>query len=558
MSEPSPDINRNFEEPQRVSHKYMPVFFIRNIKSWAILIIIYAIGPLLRGSIDEVVAEFGSGYTLTFMQITLIAIPTVIGLMILFSYLSYRRIRWWMTADDVCIRKGILHRVDKRIPASRIQSVNITESLPERILGVCTLAIDTAGGEGDDGKIPCLEKSVAAFLRDRIFTLKDGAMPPGETTGAPLMETVYKMPVKNLIFAGISGSKAIIFAFIIFGVITQFADIISAIFLRGEDVYDSAWDYIAGLAVPLIILLLISFFIISWAISVLASMAANAGFTIRNVGAKIEIEKGLISHKTASIEKNRIQEVLVRQGFIRKLIGYCEIRVKTAGLNVEAQVSASDAEESLGIAILHPFISMKEAEYFISVLLPDFAGVPKEYAPLPKRARLRSILRWSIWTVVFEAAFWVVLSAYTSSANQGFFLWISEHPAIFCATSAPVLAFFAFLGHLSYKARGIGRNDAFLSVRTGVLGRAWSYVPRRKVQVISLRDNPIQRYLGLTTLEGATGSFAFTPLRDIAKPAGESVLKWVMGQKPAHISADTSQQSIPNASATPAQVHLPL
>jgi putative membrane protein len=547
--------------PQRVSNRYMPVFLLRHSKAWAFLLLIYAVGPLLSGEAeDDQGIVFDNGFALSYVQTMLIVISVIIGLTFLFSYLSYRRIRWWVLASDVCIRKGILHRVDKRIPISRIQSVDITESLSERVFGVCTVAIDTAGGEGDDGKIPCLEKSVAAFLRDHLFALKDGVAASGDEGGAvfapdaaafaapaledalrsalppvaPRMETIYKLPVKNLILTGVSNSKAFVFAFVIFGVLSQFFDVFSALFMDGDDVYESVWEYVTGLAVPMAVLFLLFYFVVSWAIAVLAAMAANFGFTVRNAGAKIEVERGLISHKTVSIEKARIQETLIRQGFIRRLIGYCEICVKTATLKLQSQDSGvSGGDEMLGVTVIHPFVSVKEVDYFLSLLLPDFADAPKEYKPLPKRAHLRSVLRWGLWTLFFEIAALLIFFAVEANAEpNAFFTWKAEHPGVFYVAGAAALAFFAFTGHLSYRARGLGQNDAFLSVRTGAWGREWSHVPRRKIQVASIEENPFQRLFGLATLMGTTGALGFPSLLDIDRTDGARVLEWVIAKEP--------------------------
>ena len=534
-----------YEEPNHVSRKYIPVFLIRNVRAFIILLLIYSIGPIVNGQAEQILVIL-PGLNLTVINGVLIAIILIIGLVLLFSILSYRKMAWWVDGQNVIIKKGILRRVNKSIPISKIQSINITATLSERIFHTATVKIDTAGGEGDDGNIPCLDKEDAASLRDIVFAIKHGTVistseiesESGNIESTPIdngidNDTVYRLPVKNLWLTGISNAKAIVFGFIIMSVVSQYSNVFSDLFMGGEDLYENAFEYAMRMALPLLVLTVVLFFVISWFVSVLAVMAGNYGFTVRNIGAKIEIERGLITHRIVSIEKQRVQEVRVRQGFIRRFIGYAEISVKTAILKDQKNnSSARNNEELLGITVIHPFISVKEVDYFVSMLLPDFSGVPGDLSPLPASARLRSIRRYTGWTIIFLAAGWFIAFAAISSTTGGeYFDWFVANRAAVIIPSAIFVAFFTLTGYRAYLGKGVSWNKDFIVVKNGAWAREWARIPRRKIQTATISENPFQRRVGLATLRGTTGALAFPSLMDVALEHAHDYLSWAVTKK---------------------------
>jgi putative membrane protein len=384
-------------------------------------------------------------------------------------------------------------------------------------------------------------------MRDRIFAIKSGAIEPAAPVQdaasayaaasvqdtapiqgtAPVVQTVYRMPLKNLIFTGLSNSKALIIMLIILGGVSQFADI----FFRSIT-YDSVYVFLSKLAVPVLVLLFALFIIVSWFISVVGVLITNFGFTIRNAGSKIEIERGLLDHKTISIEKDRIQEVRVSQGLIRRMIGYAEISVTTATLKAYSSGGQKSNNEILGLTVIHPFIAIREVDFFLGKLLPDFDRRPKTFDALPQRAKTRSVRRYVLWTLVVELVCWLTVSAiYAGVMNLPFSGFMAAHTGLILLLSVPLLIFMGVSGYFNYRGRGVAINDRFLSIRTGTWGRRYSFIPRRKIQTARLSKNPFQAFAGLATLAGTTGAHGFPSLRDIDLERGAYYLDWSIQMK---------------------------
>ena len=91
--------------------------------------------------------------------------------------LAYRC--WTFVANDELLhmRYGILFREHRIVPVQRMQHVDLTRGPVERLFGLATLVVFTAGNEGSAFRVPGLRLSRAQALRDRILRARgDGAL----------------------------------------------------------------------------------------------------------------------------------------------------------------------------------------------------------------------------------------------------------------------------------------------------------------------------------------------------------------------------------------------
>jgi membrane protein YdbS with pleckstrin-like domain len=87
--------------------------------------------------------------------------------------------RWAFVADDDLLRMryGILFHEERIVPVHRMQHVDLTRGPVERLFGLATLVVFTAGNEGSAFRVPGLTLLRAQQLRDRILKARgDGAL----------------------------------------------------------------------------------------------------------------------------------------------------------------------------------------------------------------------------------------------------------------------------------------------------------------------------------------------------------------------------------------------
>ena len=102
---------------------------------------------------------------------------------LIYRLVSYKHIWYEFGDEEFSFYSGVFNKKRVHVPYRRIQSVDQTASLLQRVFGVCTVQIDTAGGASNKAvSVPFLRKADAEALRADLFARKSAAV------GAPFRE----------------------------------------------------------------------------------------------------------------------------------------------------------------------------------------------------------------------------------------------------------------------------------------------------------------------------------------------------------------------------------
>ncbi len=115
------------------------------------------------------------------LLLAIIATTTVLS----FKYWGYA-----VREHDVSVRHGVLLRSATSVPFNRVQHVAVNTGPLDRMLGLATVRVFTAGGSGADLVIQGLPTDTAATLKDTISATvaaqsETEAAPPGPTIAPP-------------------------------------------------------------------------------------------------------------------------------------------------------------------------------------------------------------------------------------------------------------------------------------------------------------------------------------------------------------------------------------
>lgn len=92
----------------------------------------------------------------------------LVGFIMLLSLQSYRHQAYALRERDIVWKKGWIWRSITVVPFNRIQHTEIEQGPIERLFGLSTLKIYTAGGSSSDISIPGLTPDIAHRLKDYI------------------------------------------------------------------------------------------------------------------------------------------------------------------------------------------------------------------------------------------------------------------------------------------------------------------------------------------------------------------------------------------------------
>lgn len=98
-------------------------------------------------------------------------------LAVLVPPINFARWRYGFVGDLLLMRYGILFVEERAVPVRRMQHVDLSRGPIERLFGLATLVVFTAGNEGSAFRVPGLPVRTALNLRDRIVQLRgDGRL----------------------------------------------------------------------------------------------------------------------------------------------------------------------------------------------------------------------------------------------------------------------------------------------------------------------------------------------------------------------------------------------
>ncbi|WP_332899247.1 PH domain-containing protein [Haladaptatus sp. CMSO5] len=135
------------------------------------------VGALFFGGVAVAAATFVNGFS---PQALLLGGGVFVVLALVGSLLAVARYRRWRFAlydDYLYLERGVFTRVNTVVPFVRVQHVDARRGPLERLVGLATAVVYTAGSRGADVTIPGLTPDGADSLQDQLKELAIDAEP---------------------------------------------------------------------------------------------------------------------------------------------------------------------------------------------------------------------------------------------------------------------------------------------------------------------------------------------------------------------------------------------
>ena len=148
-------------------------------------IVVFSSFSAIIGAISEGEAITRGDIPMLFIVIgsVIAGIVVLVALVAVYQVISYKHLYYELGPEEFNLYSGILNK-NVHVPYQRIQSVDQHATLIQRIFGVCSVSIDTAGGAANKAVIvPYVQKTQAEELRcsfarkQYVVAVQNGAAP---------------------------------------------------------------------------------------------------------------------------------------------------------------------------------------------------------------------------------------------------------------------------------------------------------------------------------------------------------------------------------------------
>ena len=286
--------------------------------------IVFFIGKTIKSftqSVIQLVATFGALVVLIERnpQVALV-IPVGILAIIAAGVLQYWFFRFRIEEDRIHIHQGVVRKTALDIPFDRVQGINVERSLIDRILGLVTVSLDTAGSATAEGQLPSVTSELADDLRGRIRASRpakaaddvsagdvsevsvDGVARETSAPAESLGQVLLKLRAGDIFRIGCANRNLFLAAAFlgIFGQSIAFA----------EERLSPILESFAGTGTLIQVLVVIGFVLVGLAIVLFgAAFLRYHGFTLWREGTAYRTRAGLLTQREVVVENRKIQQL---------------------------------------------------------------------------------------------------------------------------------------------------------------------------------------------------------------------------------------------------------
>ena len=394
------------------------------------------------------------------------------------SVLSWLFFRYQIREDSILIRSGVIKKKQLDIKFDRIQGVNTQQNPVYRVLGLVTVAFDTAGSAGSEGNLPAVTREFANTLRDKIGSRRTGQTDHEQPARAT--EPLLKLDWRDMIRIALADRRSLIIFAFVGPLLEQMGDnleqliegtIKSAQFGPLQLDAESGALIVAGIIVAAVLLLV--------AASIAAAHFRYHNFELFLDGQILRSHGGLITRHEHSMDLEKIQTLRLQQGVVQKWLGRFKMTAR--------QAISGRKQRSQKMFVI-PVVTAELADSLRPLLLAPEAG---SLTQNPRSCLFQPVSRYYMRSsVLFIGLIPAVILTASLVAAAGIgglvaLLW---------------LPFIGLIAWRSWKRAGYLHDDNEIVRRSGLLGYRTVGLLFRKVQRVTITQSRYQRRKNLASL----------------------------------------------------------
>ena len=463
--------DHNFSEPQRQSSVGLILIFATSLYHIArnlwVVIFYFAIG------------EFTSKTIL----IAGVALILILLLSLGYSVLYYLKFKFHIDEknEEFVLQKGVISTDVINIPFQKIQQVNFRRNILQRIIGVYSVIVETAGSQDKEVEIKALSKESANALSNRLMAHAEEERAVAQTeeltpeevqekkTSKAIPDWEHKVSLATLIKLGLTSNylRGV-------GIIIAFYFTLREQFMFHEELSAQLQEpeefFAQGKFILIIFLLLVGMLF-----TVGETVVKYFGLHLQKFRDNLQVEMGLRNNTRVNLRASRIQLLQVLTNPIQKKMDLYQVKISLAS-------SENDLEKNqIKVVGLPPTVVSQVKEYFYKI------NIREDFLILPSKFLLwRRISRAMIPLVIVS----VFLFFYARLVTV----------ELFVAIAAMYILIVAIYNFLYYKSLKLSVSQEFLIKHSGVWLKKEEYLEIFRLQAVSVTQPVWYKKRGLVSV----------------------------------------------------------
>lgn len=410
---------------------------------------------------------------------------------IVWIILKWQFHRYEIVEDSIVLREGIFVKKQRSVTFDRIQNQKSNTTFVHQWFGLTSLTLETSiTGEDATFQFPVIteeekERILEHLEQQQEVTEKMDSEPAEQ---APERTIHFRSTKKDLVKASFTSLSFLAIFPLLSALYFNLAD-----FFQIEKTAKNALDYLLVNTWMLVIL-----FVLALAISVVIGFIKTSvkygNFVVSDDEERIYIEKGVGNVIRFSIQKNKVQAVIVEQSILKRILGLASIKLLSAG---------GSKEDNHETGYLYPFMPKHEAYKILQTLLPQYQ-IEEHMRRFPIKV---------LWLKLLYPYYVTILALIGLSIFKREWLWMA----------AIIFVLSVLVRILDYMFTSYIRHGHTVQIRKGGFTNETFVTHRDRIQQITVKHSWLQRRFSVATL-------VFT---NKAKPQHESKLYGVSNEEAA-------------------------
>jgi putative membrane protein len=261
----------------------------------------------------------------------------VILIISMIAYLKYLNFTFFLDHDkkEFVIREGILNKTSTTVQLQKIQQVNITQNLLQRLINVYTLQVDTAGNNETEAKIKAISHDLAlelkmALLQNESASVRDSISEFSSEIISEKQQPFIKISFLSLFKMGITSNYIRSFSLLMLFFFTLL-DYMEKFF--GEDLYSHSQfkRYFRFDGILQSLFIAIFFFVLLMIVINLSRIVIKYfDYTINKQQGSLIVNYGLINTNSTIIKPEKVQIISISKNYFQKKLDVLELKIKQA------------------------------------------------------------------------------------------------------------------------------------------------------------------------------------------------------------------------------------